>query len=345
MISPSILFPCRIRSTIDNQLILRSRPAFTLVELLVVIAIIGVLVALLLPAVQAARESARRTQCTNNIKQVGLAAHNFHDTWLKFPSGMLAAEPIANYVTGADQGVGTIASLLPFLEQNNSREMIQRNLNHDVSEPWWGMDLSTVNASRMKTKSLVCPSTDPYKHAPNGTLAVLYLVSINTTTMPIWTANWSGVTLTDASGLPMGRTNYLGVAGFAGSARRIDGMGTSPGPGWPEDVGIFYNRSNTKMKDITDGTSNTLMFGEAIGGKTGNSNSTRQFGFTWMGVGCMGSSAGLATKSYGSFSSEHPGTVLFALADGSVRSIRTTIDSNVFFDASAMGDGTTPMLD
>jgi prepilin-type N-terminal cleavage/methylation domain-containing protein len=107
----------------------RFRPGFTLVELLVVIAIIGVLVALLLPAVQAARESARRTQCTNNLKQIGLAFHNHHDTLGSFPSGGLDWPADRNYVAGtntpegpAKQNWGSFYQILPYLEQKNLYE-------------------------------------------------------------------------------------------------------------------------------------------------------------------------------------------------------------------------------
>jgi prepilin-type N-terminal cleavage/methylation domain-containing protein len=320
------------------------RRGFTLVELLVVIAIIGVLVALLLPAVQAAREAARRTQCGNNIKQVALAAHNFHDTFLKFPPGMQAAEPpITTYDPATDQGIGSIASLLPFMEQNNARQLITRNLEYDVKQPAWYSDASTISASRMKTKSLICPSTDPFQHPPDNTLAVLYSYKINTTT---WVASFTGITITAPGGQSLGRTNYVGVGGYAGSARAETQSGLTPGPGWPTLVGVFYNRSNTKMKDITDGQSNTLMIGETIGGKTGPSGGTRQYGFTWMGVGFMGTGAGLGgNKAFDCFSSEHPSLVQFALADGSVRSIRDNMDFNAYVEASAMGDGTTPRID
>ncbi len=100
------------------------RRAFTLVELLVVIAIIGVLVALLLPAVQAAREAARRGQCQNHLKQVGLAAHNYHDTLLKFPPGW----------TNPNQGA-TLCHLLPYLEQTNKANTFDwtQNINNSAS--------------------------------------------------------------------------------------------------------------------------------------------------------------------------------------------------------------------
>jgi prepilin-type processing-associated H-X9-DG protein len=110
-------------------------------------------------------------------------------------------------------------------------------------------------------------------------------------------------------------------------------------------MGVFYNRSNTKLRDITDGTSNTLFFGEAVGGKLTTSNSTRQYGFTWMGTGFMTTSGGLGSYSFGTFNSEHPGTTQFALADGSVRSVRNTMDFNMYVEASAMNDGTTPKIE
>src|SRR6188508_2541824 len=112
-------------------MVLRNRksPAFTLVELLVVIAIIGVLVALLLPAVQSARESARRMQCANNLKQLGLAAHGFHDINNRFPPGTLGPTPIYSRTqfsstAGGHQLLGTLAHLLPYMEQINVYSLI-----------------------------------------------------------------------------------------------------------------------------------------------------------------------------------------------------------------------------
>jgi prepilin-type N-terminal cleavage/methylation domain-containing protein len=101
------------------------RSAFTLVELLVVIAIIGVLVALLLPAVQAAREAARRTSCFNNLKQLGLALHNYHDTLGSLPSGWMGLDPVsgAPLPTG-EPGWGWAALLLPYLEQGNAQDKL-----------------------------------------------------------------------------------------------------------------------------------------------------------------------------------------------------------------------------
>ena len=311
----------------------RTRRGFTLVELLVVIAIIGTLVSIMLPAVQAAREAARRTQCGNNLKQVVLASQNFHDANLKFPPGMLAGQPLAGYTSGTDQGVGPIASLLPYMEQAPVRDMIQRNLTPEVREPHWWNEPGSQNASRMKTKSLVCPSTDPYKHAPNNTLLTLYPFALDTAPTP-WVTHYTGTTIADTAGLAVGRTNYMGMGGYAADI-----------PGWGLYIGVFHNRSKTKMAEIVDGTSNTIIFGEAVGGKLNNSNSSRQFGFTWMGGGYLTSGSGLGTWQFGSFNAEHPNIVQFALADGSVRGVQTQIDFNAYVYCSSINDGFVAKLD
>jgi prepilin-type N-terminal cleavage/methylation domain-containing protein len=136
---------------------------FTLVELLVVIAIIGVLVALLLPAVQAARESARRTQCGNNLKQFGVAAHNFHDTYLKFPPGVEIASPPAN---GAQAmlssyrqpgfGPNWAVYLLPFYEQGPLYDTVANGVKNYL--PSNGTDQTWRNVRSNKLNVFKCPS-------------------------------------------------------------------------------------------------------------------------------------------------------------------------------------------
>ncbi|HTN74437.1 MAG TPA: DUF1559 domain-containing protein, partial [Pirellulaceae bacterium] len=109
---------------------------FTLVELLVVIAIIGILVALLLPAVQAAREAARRMQCMNNLKQLGLAAHNFHSAHGKLPPGFLGPVPAQDNI-GGDQCIGVLAFLLPYLEQQAVYDGVTIEKRLDLRAPTW----------------------------------------------------------------------------------------------------------------------------------------------------------------------------------------------------------------
>ncbi|MFH1920921.1 MAG: DUF1559 domain-containing protein, partial [Planctomycetota bacterium] len=155
----------------------RSRSGFTLVEVLVVIAIIGILIALLLPAVQAAREAARRSQCANNLKQFGLAAHNYHDTFKVFPPALLNSGRMCNAATNPSWGVGpgTLNTtgwtmLLPFYEQQAIYDQWDFNLPSSVSvsnASWCSNILPPVgtsdkNAPLVGTRLSVheCPSND-----------------------------------------------------------------------------------------------------------------------------------------------------------------------------------------
>src|SRR5688500_12924197 len=133
-----------------NQSSRPDRQAFTLVELLVVIAIIGVLVALLLPAVQAARESARRMSCSNNLKQISLAVHNYHDTMNKLPPGE---------ANGTYGGSSAFAAILPYLEANNTFTL------YDFTQG----NSAPVNkaAVEQKIKSFICPSCVFVRQVPN----------------------------------------------------------------------------------------------------------------------------------------------------------------------------------
>jgi len=314
---------------------LSGRRGFTLVELLVVIAIIGVLVALLLPAVQAARESARRSQCSNNLKQVGLAAHNFHDVHLRFPAGMLAPASTSGY-SSSHQGVGAMASFLPYLEQTATREMIVPKLEWDVVAGAWYNPCcnfttnTSLGASRTRVNNLLCPSTDAYRHQADGTAAIFYPFRFDSSTNIV---THQLVSLSDALGGPsLGRTNYVGVGGYMANLKDT----ISPPVSWDQYQGIFGIRTKHTMSSILDGTSNVLMFGEMIGGRVG---SQRTFGFTWMGTGFEVTSFGLGNKTYEKFSSEHPGIVQFVAADGSVRTITTNIDFVTYVRFSAMHDG------
>lgn len=325
------------------------RRGFTLVELLVVIAIIGILVALLLPAVQAAREAARRTQCNNNLKQLALAAHNFHDTFNKLPPGYLGnyqGSPRQNVAWSGsepDQWAGMISFLLPYFEQNTVYDQFAGDMTgvggrlNMVVEPrlntsaapyqvaWWSNSLSW-NSAQTKLKATVCPSTNPY-NSVGGTGA----------TLCTYTGGMQIVYFPGANAI--GRTNYLGCAGGLGNYLQ-------PGYSWEVYEGIFSNRSENNMSTILDGTSNTFLIGEAVGSYATGSK-VLHYTYSWMGCGALPTAWGLdktGRKNWYQYSSEHPGVILFALGDGSVRNISLTIDNNTYIYVSGKQDGRVAQL-
>ncbi len=206
-----------------------SRLGFTLVELLVVIAIIGILIALLLPAVQAAREAARRTQCTNNLKQLGLALHNYHDTYKKFPGlGQGTSNPWAPDRCNLLHMSG-VAVMLPFMEQTPLYDQVSSpQINPPYPAwgpvPWWGWNFQPF---LQKVPGLLCPSDT-----------------------------------TDISGSyqPFGNTNYNFCVGDQITNTVWWDIGQGSGSLKPR--GLFGRNSFHKMADITDGTSNTIAMSE-----------------------------------------------------------------------------------
>jgi len=205
-----------------------NRYAFTFVELLVVIAIIGVLVAMLLPAVQAARETARRTQCSSNLRQVGLAMQAFHDTRGCFPSSYLSqpggAMGVANNDGDAGPGWTCLAQILPYMDGSNERDTF------DLNSPCW----AAVNA---KPALQVIPT---------------YLC-------PTVSGNSLHYTVTDSTG---NRLAEFSRAHYVFSAGRTD-VWSDPTPNLQTIAdGVFFRNSRIRIKDITDGTTNTVFAGE-----------------------------------------------------------------------------------
>ena len=287
------------------------RRGFTLIELLVVIAIIAVLIGLLLPAIQKVREAANRMTCANNLKHIGLAAHNYQSTYGKLPPGYLGPVPNESRPPYDDniQWVGCLVYLLPYLEQENIYRQLQVNLNVNQFGPNWWTNPGNWMAAQTRIQLFLCPSDDPYK----STLGTW--VAKHTANAP-GTGIGSGTYLylpppTDAT---LGRTNYVGVAGPFG-------RGTDPATGPYE--GLFTNRSQNSLDRVPDGMTNTLMFGEALGGEQ---DGVRLYSFSWMGRGMCTTARGLQVNHIGDeplpFDSKHPGIVQFCFADGSVRALR-----------------------
>ncbi|MFO0870546.1 MAG: DUF1559 domain-containing protein [Pirellulales bacterium] len=336
-----------------------ARRAFTLVELLVVIAIIGILVALLLPAVQAARESARRSQCTNNLKQIGLAIHNFHDTHQRLPPGYLGTSSHIPATYSNAQWLGTLSFLLPQLEQQNIYDRIQavKNVDQPTADPfvnpwpagpllpWWSTPIGPNGeddwvTAQTRIRGFLCPSTNPYSSTggTSGNIHCHGLDGIGTCTASYF-----------AGPSQLGRTNYLPSAGPMGA---IPTSFPAPSGAWIVYKGVFLNRNKESMAAVQDGLSNTIFFGETIGGRliTGSGSSLRQtkqleFSHSWMGSGPLATAWGLRDTAYPpthnwyQFSSEHPGAVQFLYGDGAVRSINWNIDLLVFRYLSSQADG------
>ena len=298
------------------------RTAFTLIELLVVIAIIGLLVALLLPAVQNSREAARRSQCQNNLKQIGLALHNYHDLYKSFPPGcaLSSVSPDSGYavdLTTANRaaGYGWATYILPQLEQAN----LYNQLNVGGLEL---VKLMQQASLRPLTQTVLPVYRCPSDVAPD----------LNTN------RPFSNAIFGDTS---VGTSNYVGVSGIRWS-HAVDWIGSNTDP-----FGIFWPASNVGIQDISDGTSNTLMVGERnwtnfaaiwVGTRnyTGNGDvGLRQnLGITNWKINLSNSTTSTPTSNR-AFHSNHTGGAQFLLADGSVRFINENINlDNTLADPS-----------
>jgi len=268
----------------------RARRGFTLIELLVVIAIIAILIGLLLPAVQKVRSAASRMSCTNNLKQISLAAHTYDSTNGKLPPGI----NMTSYL-------GTLAYILPYVEQNAIYQQIPTGMfvlpPNTTGGVWWGGAWTPANNY---IKTFLCPTDELQSISPtSGVFAYIY-------TGPGYvTGGYFG-----GANPTIGRTNYASNSGA---------LGKSGDAFWDQWTGPYYQNSTVSIASIGDGTSNTIAFGEILGGTNPGS---RNFVNSWIG-GCNLPTAWAlpTTTDWPNFGSKHE-MVNFGMCDGSVRSIR-----------------------
>jgi prepilin-type N-terminal cleavage/methylation domain-containing protein len=319
----------------------RDRRGFTLIELLVVIAIIAILMALLLPAIQKVREAANKMLCASNLKQLGIATHNYHGDFERLPAGCWNTgtppltplnPPVAGKVrvSGPDaafsfnaNNIGVLTALLPYIEQDNLfKQLLDRNgsadgldfsLNVMTQSGWWTVSANATWA-QTKIKMLKCPSDTVDEQTTIGVFIVLHE----------YAGGFTAAYMPNPQGNTFGRTNYVGCMGVLGRATNQ--------AFYRKWQGMLMNRSNLTLGQLTvkDGTSNTLMFGEALGGQ---GVGDRDYCFSWFGCGAMPTAWGLgkgnvdptvspAGATYYRFSSRHAAVVQFCFGDGSVRGLR-----------------------
>lgn len=330
-----------------------SPAGFTLVELLVVIAIIGTLVGLLLPAVQSARESARRSNCANNLKQLALGLHNYHDARKTFPAAFLATNAYKSGMTDATygQGISWIASVLPFIEQVS----LHSRINFDIANITTSTDPNSSLAVSNRVAELYCPSVAAESDVRSSGAA--------TPSSAVRTMNYFGI------------SGVVVPSSLAGSYPRYSNGGT-----WPQAIrpghGVFsltpvnsaqsLQPRTVSAKDITDGLSKTFMLGEiswAGMGKQSNFNVMSYLaGYNGWGQGQfinpvrniwysrpinlsrMELQAGGSVPSDGQWNnmnwgSNHPGGTQFMTADGAVQFVQDSIDMDTFMAMGSRNGG------
>jgi len=310
------------RKNTDRQTTdLHSRTGFTLTELLVVIVIIAILISLLMPAIQSAREAARRTQCANNLKQLGLALHNYHDSHGAFPPGyMILTEDNWNKDLEFDEQWGWAVFLLPYLDQQGLYEDLEimdyklvqffdKIAYEDPEETFRELQLAQLNL-----QSYRCPSDRTDTILPK---TLRYF------------GNGNGVdvlekTLTVTEGYQPATSNYIGVAGYFRRAWDFPNTGT------------FYGRSSISFRDIADGQSNVFAIGERdrrclAGAWVGVSDpwGIHSDNGIWYVVGIVSEKLNhpLTGRCQRGFSSSHPDGANFLFCDASAVFISDGINS------------------
>ncbi|WP_459557244.1 DUF1559 family PulG-like putative transporter [Lacunimicrobium album] len=336
----------------------RNRTGFTLIELLVVIAIIAMLVAILLPAVQQAREAARRSSCKNNLKQLGLAIHNYHDTFRVFPANV--GETVAQR-----RGASWLTLLLPNMEQGPAYDSMVFTDQDFTDQGSQGLNRNWRVVSQLIVPNLNCPSS-PLNKTRNNTAGALTVSQLGApATYPVQVAD------------------YVGIMGMYYFPSSVAAQQTTPGSrtpstwtgyGWMQYEGVIgawnSNLGPIDMADVSDGLSNTLIVGEhssatvdPITGTRIDSRPSNYVGGAWSAgpskwgdwtmnitvprwpinsVDIAGTSLDTAGYAlHNGLRSAHQGGVQVLMGDGAVRFLSQNIDFNTTYMAlCSRRDGT-----
>lgn len=319
------------------------RKAFTLIELLVVIAIIAILIALLLPAVQQAREAARRSACKNNMKQIGLAMHNYHDAFTTFPIGSQYNIWQANWRS----------SILPYIDQaplyNQLTQTPVDGRGYNLPNTWTG-GVGGYGTGAGSNEALDGAYVNVYK-CPSSPLSAFYVGTVGGR-HPTPNGNQTGMTM-----------DYVGIGGaYTASAPFDRNAVVNTSYGTMGQNGMLQIGKVIRMRDCTDGTSNTIMAGEDSGSIAGDDRRKNLSG-GWSGMRFPGTSGGngyggggIVTIRYasnpktapaytgsgfnnGPLTSYHVGGVHVLMADGAVRFISDNLDFTTLLSLGALDDG------
>jgi prepilin-type N-terminal cleavage/methylation domain-containing protein/prepilin-type processing-associated H-X9-DG protein len=333
------------------------RSGFTLVELLVVIAIIGILVALLLPAIQAAREAARRTQCTNQLRQLAISFHNHHDTHKHLPTGGWSWHWLGypEYGFGKNQPGGWMYNILPFMEEGTL---------HALGKGLTGTARNTATRDRVQRpfEGMTCPSrrrANVYAFQNSATAAFVYSEPIDLCSKTDYAANAGDMTMPEMTGFPGSPTDYQQTLNYDWNANYKSVTNTL---GEQVPTGVVFGRSEVSFRKVTDGTSKTYMvgekymsvdnyedgldFGDNEPAFSGNNSDTLRITAPHRGVrgklplrpdqpgssddGINGGSA--ADPGYGGelmFGSAHSGGFNMGFCDGSIRMVQFDVDPEI----------------
>ena len=317
----------------------RRNTAFTLVELLVVIAIIGILIGMLLPAVQQVREAARRTVCMNNLRQIALASLNYESAYQRLPPAWNGDKDYDTNVTALTsspvgfQFGGMLVYILPFMEQNNISRYFEEYKVADVY--WTSADINELAANK-KIPSFICPSDAAESRRKVGGTS-------DFSTFFLLSGRGNGWWMNDAGGDPI--SSHHQVTNYTGCSGRLDRPEPQydPDPRWTPYRGVYGEWSRgVKLGQVNDGTSNVISFGEVTG-----FGSNACFAWTTTPQCVHWNTKNLAGNPYPDydgrwyvFGSKHQGNFMnWAFSDGSSHSISESINPDLLIQLAGRADG------